>query len=305
LLAEISIYTLILTIESVVSFTRSLAMKAALTAVFLMFSLFLQSANSAPLYYHFNTLWMQQNMPEYSAYQLERYGRTLLPSYNVTPEERDFVARFEHRQLMNQCAAAPVTTRVHPHYPGFKSGCTHGFGYDMGVRRQSRTYRDLQTVLRADRAKFCAKAYSTSPLESLYAKRRKKALNYCPLSHEDDVCSLNCAQSFNLLDQQIEKAKRRILERAHKDGIVLSAQQLQALISLDYNNPVFVSGSTKLWRYLAQEDHEQVARQILRNSGSQKVRLLQNRRNREALIYLLGSGYEYTEARHIVKKHKR
>ena len=280
-------------------------MKAAFSALFLMFSLFAIPVKAEPLYYYFDQLWLQQRMPGYSAYQIERFGRNLLPSYDVTEEERDFVAGFEHRQLLNQCSSDPAGTRVDPHYPGYKSGCTQGFGYDMGVRRQPRTYRDLQTIMPARRAMICSQRYSTSPLESWHAKRSKKALNYCPLNHEDDICALNCAQAFNLLDQQVYKAKRRILKRAEADGLTFTAQQLRALISLDYNNPVFVSNSTLLWEHLVEGDHEQVVRQIVRNSGSQKVRALQDRRNREALIYLLGSGYDYTEARRIIKRHKR
>lgn len=209
--------------------------------------------------------------------------------HHVTVDELNLVAKYENRDLYT---GEEFISKIH--YPGNMrlaeqcdargcyEGCTIGFGYNLGARWDWEILEDMTPVVGPERAFMFATFADT---------RGTKAAHMC-LKESAHMPTLTRDEAFALLKVILQRSKNSVVARMAKDGIQLTPGQLATLVSLDYQNPKFVSRSDRLWKFVQAGDHESVAWRIRYRTGTTYNKYLVNRRKEEQATYLAASRLE-------------
>jgi GH24 family phage-related lysozyme (muramidase) len=217
-----------------------------------------------------------------SLHTTELPKRDILP-HHVTRDELNLVAKYENRDLYT---SEEFISEIH--YPGNMrlaeqcdargcfEGCTIGFGYNLGARWDWEIMQDMTPVVGAERAYMFA---------TFAATRGTKAASMC-LKPKKGMPTLTRDEAYALLKRILQKNKNAVVARLKKDRIELSQGQLATLVSLDYQNPRFVSKSRLLWKYLKEGNHDMVAWRIRHRTGTAYNKYLVKRRKEEQASYL-------------------
>lgn len=215
--------------------------------------------------------------------QTTELPETEINPYHVTNDELNLVAKYENRDLYTN---KEFISKIH--YPGNMrlaekcdargcyEGCTIGFGYNLGARWSWEILADMTPVVGVKRAYMFATFAET---------RGTKAASMC-LKPTKGMPILTRDEAFALLKIILQKNKNSVVARLKKDGISLNDGQLATLVSLDYQNPKFVSKSKRLWKYLKAGDHQSVAWRIRYRTGTAYNKYLVKRRKEEYASYL-------------------
>jgi GH24 family phage-related lysozyme (muramidase) len=208
--------------------------------------------------------------------------QAVLP-HHVTYDEVNLVAKYENRNLYTN---EEFISKIH--YPGNMrlaeqcdargcfEGCTIGFGYNLGARWDWEILSDMTPVVGPERAYMFA---------TFAATRGTKAASMCLTPHRG-MPTLTRDEAYALLKVILQRSKNSVVARLQKDKIILNAGQLATLVSLDYQNPRFVSKSRILWKHLKNGDHETVAWRIRHRTGTSYNKYLVKRRVEEEASYL-------------------
>ena len=209
--------------------------------------------------------------------------KTASQPHHVTYDELNLVAKYENRNLYT---GNQFISKIH--YPGNMrlaeqcdargcfEGCTIGFGYNLGARWDWEILADMTPVVGPERAYMFA---------TFAATRGTTAASMC-LKPRKDMPTLTRDEAYALLKVILQRSKNSVVARLKKDDININNGQLATLVSLDYQNPRFVSKSRILWEHLKKGNHDTVAWRIRHRTGTAYNKYLTNRRIEEEASYL-------------------
>lgn len=195
-------------------------------------------------------------------------------SFNIVPQAVSdasaFVAPFENTAL-----ARNKIQEVPGHYPDTDGGALIGFGYNLKAHYPRVIEADLTASdiprARIENIMMCA---GISGLEDFSVHECTRAM------------TLSRDESFNLLNQRLQRDVAKVKELAARKGVKLTPCQTIALASLRYNGTALVDDAPKLWDAIGRGDRVAIWYEIVHNSGAQRLGMLRARREAEASMFL-------------------